>query len=95
MAHYIYKLSIERLHSGKDNYSVEAYNTYLKEGGIDSQKVEQKFKQGIKYLRKAQRTVFPINLIYRLIAFGLSKQLRDNYRNKAIKKELMKRNLTL
>lgn len=88
--HYIYKLSIERLQSGKDNYSIENYNRYLEKVGINSFKSEQRFNLGIKYLRKAKESIFPMNTIYRILAFSISKQLRINYQSKKVKQNLLR-----
>lgn len=87
--HYIYKLSVDRLQNGKDDFSVEAYNNYLEEAGINTQKEEIKFRQGINYLRKAKQSVFPINLMYRLFALLICKQLRSYYNNKKLKQKLL------
>ncbi len=87
--HYIYKLSVDRLQNGKDDFSVEAYNNYLEEAGINNQKVEIKFRQGINYLRKAKQSVFPINIMYRLFAFLICKQLRSYNNNKKLKQKLL------
>lgn len=88
-AHYIYKLSLDRLQNDKDNFSVVAYNRYLEEAGIGSQKEENRFKRGISYLRKAKQTKFPINVIFRMLAFSVCKQLRSNYNNKKLKQKLL------
>ena len=88
-AHYIYKLSVDRLQYGKDNFSVEAYNNYLEKAGINSQKAEKRFRCGINYLRKAKQSTFPVNVAYRILAFSICKQLRRNYNNKKIKQKLL------
>lgn len=87
--HYIYKLSVDRLQNGKDDFSVKAYNNYLEEAGINNQKVEIEFRQGINYLRKAKQSVFPINIMYRFFAFSICKQLRSYYKYKKLKQKLL------
>jgi glycosyltransferase involved in cell wall biosynthesis len=73
---YIYSLSVERLQNGKDSYSVDNYNNYLKKNGIESELKNKLFKYGQDCLEKAQNCSLPKRILYRMIALIVAPQIR-------------------
>ena len=86
---YIYSLSVERLLYGKDSYSIDNYNNYLKINGIDSERKNKLFKYGQNCLEKAQKSSLPKRILYRLIALIVAPQIRYYYYLKMKKKHLL------
>ncbi len=91
-AHYIYKLSIERLVSGNDSYSIANYNTYLLTHGVNSKYNNNLFGFGLKCLRREKITRYPLNLIIRAFVFLIVPQLRHYYLLEIKKKKIIKKN---
>lgn len=87
---YIFKLSIERLQKGYDSYSLDNYQKYLNDNGINN-----KFKQNM--LRRSQRFLYRasnsssnfLSLLYRIIAFLNSSISREHYFMMNKKKKLI------
>jgi len=77
--HYIYSLSIERMQTGKDSYSIENYNDYLKRGGLYSTIQNNLFRFGWWSLNEAKHSALPIQILLRISVFLLVPQLRNYY----------------
>lgn len=77
--HYIYKLGLERMLKGRDNYSIENYNFFLKKSGIDNSIAERTLLYAHKKLILAQHSYGLYKYWLRISAFLLSRELRLNY----------------
>ena len=93
-AHYIFSLSIERMTMGKDSFSKDNYEAYMKRCGIDSIYKERCFHNGIALLRKAKEKIGVIKIWYRIAAFAISPQHRKYYNMVKYKKSLLHENIS-
>ena len=87
--HYINTLSLQRLKTGKDSYSKEDYQNFLKEYGYESVYKKKLYMSGFKLLEKALTTGRLMSTVYRVMAFIISPQLRYNYLIGIKKKKLL------
>ena len=86
---YIYSLSLERIRTGKDSYSSDNYQLYLKKHGINSAFQKKIFYFGDNLLTKAKRIRYPFDKLYRIAAFILVPQKRLYYCMMRKKKHLL------
>lgn len=93
-AHYIYKLSLERLKTGSDSFSKRNYELYMSNGGLNSVSKEKCFKAAMSFLQKAQESVFICKLFYRIFAFTISPSHRYFYIMKRKKMKLIDENIS-
>ena len=87
--HYIYSLSLERIQTGKDSYSIENYECFLDSHGLNSKWQNKLFRFGWWCLTKAKSVVFPFNQILRLCAFVFVSHFRRYYLMARKKKRLL------
>lgn len=89
---YIFELSIQRLKFGKDNYSLENYQLFLQENGVNSAILSERHRKAQQLLSKAyaarQRGDKVTSFLFRMIAFISCKLLRKHYLNTRLKKKL-------
>lgn len=90
--HYIYSLSIERLEIGKDSFSKENYADYLSRCGIGSKSAEKRFQRALEFLLKAMEARPTGRILYRLLAFVISRQHRNYYLMKRKKEKIINEN---
>lgn len=77
--YYIFGLSMERLNYGRDSFSEEHYQTFLRMHGLGDEKAEARLRKSYNMLERAKRTRFPISVVYRLVAFSSHLLLRKHY----------------
>lgn len=75
--HYSYKLSVERIQSGKDSFSQENYNEYLKNNGLGNAEKEKQFERYFQMLKYNDNLM--IRLLKRLRVFLAIPSLREYY----------------
>lgn len=85
---YCMELSIQRMLTGKDDFSDNSYVSFLKSHGFGNHKRERNFEVCFGYLSIAQSSKGCKRLFYRLMAFILDSNIRAVFFNK-YKKELL------
>ena len=91
---YIEKLFVERLHTGKDSFSTDNCESFLKANGLGNLKAENKLRRANRMIAKAiefQQVGENLTaLLYRVIVFFFSKQYRQYYINRLQKRKLLR-----
>lgn len=87
--HYIFELSLQRIIKGKDNFSTDNYEKYLRRWKIGKQEEEKKLRTAMNLLQKAES--FPIfkKLFFRTYVFVISPVQRRHFIALIIKKILL------
>lgn len=76
---YIATLSVERLATGTDTYSIENYTKFINEHGVNSKHKENEFKRGCKMLQLSASSAGVKRFIFRVGAFLLAPTIRKMY----------------